>query len=318
MKNIHILPTDQETYRIFKNRHLGDRLFHWNMNLANPMNQLNYIGQNIYITSEEMPKEGEWAIYDKKYIRKIDATFNKQGMDWNALNTSKIIMSTDDDLIADIRTSRVQEIDDNFIEWIVKNPRCEFVEVKRNPIVCGIVPGVGVKRFRTGYKIIIPKEEPKQENNFYGQLKHYFETTPQEKILEDWAKSAEYDKIGPTFEEFVQNNKNVLSEKCDESCYYHCTQGGTQMPDCVNETIEQAAEKYAHNYFDMHEKNNYKALKQGFEAGARWGKEKYNSTLKEAITLLKTTTEYEVIDDFKEKVSILERDTRNNEISAYE
>ena len=36
------------------------------------------------------------------------------------------------------------------------------------------------------------------------------------------------------------------------------------------ETIEEAAFKYAHNNFDMHENNNYKALKQGFEAGSDW------------------------------------------------
>jgi hypothetical protein len=39
------------------------------------------------------------------------------------------------------------------------------------------------------------------------------------------------------------------------------------------ETIEQASEYHAHNYFNMHETNNYKALKQGFEAGAKWQQE---------------------------------------------
>jgi hypothetical protein len=39
------------------------------------------------------------------------------------------------------------------------------------------------------------------------------------------------------------------------------------------ETIEQAAKYYAHNYFVMQETNNYKALKQGFEAGAKWQQE---------------------------------------------
>jgi hypothetical protein len=33
---------------------------------------------------------------------------------------------------------------------------------------------------------------------------------------------------------------------------------------------QETLENYAHNYFNMHETNNYKALKQGFEAGARW------------------------------------------------
>lgn len=34
-----------------------------------------------------------------------------------------------------------------------------------------------------------------------------------------------------------------------------------------NKTVEELAEYYAHNYFDMHETNNYKALKQGFTKG---------------------------------------------------
>jgi len=45
----------------------------------------------------------------------------------------------------------------------------------------------------------------------------------------------------------------------------------------IKETIEKAAENYAHNYFNMHEINNYKALKQGFEAGAKWQQEKMYS-----------------------------------------
>ena len=36
------------------------------------------------------------------------------------------------------------------------------------------------------------------------------------------------------------------------------------------ETLKEAAESYAHNYFEMHEINNYKALKQGFEEGVKW------------------------------------------------
>lgn len=33
-------------------------------------------------------------------------------------------------------------------------------------------------------------------------------------------------------------------------------------------SLEEEAENYAHNYFDMHETNNYKALKQGYIACA--------------------------------------------------
>ena len=46
-----------------------------------------------------------------------------------------------------------------------------------------------------------------ENNNFYEALKHYFNTTPKDKVLEDWDKSAEHDKIGVTVEEFLDNTK---------------------------------------------------------------------------------------------------------------
>jgi len=50
------------------------------------------------------------------------------------------------------------------------------------------------------------------------------------------------------------------------------------------ETLEEAAKYYAHNYFEMHDTNNYKALKQGFEAGAKWQQEQEkNKYSKESI-----------------------------------
>jgi hypothetical protein len=58
----------------------------------------------------------------------------------------------------------------------------------------------------------------KQESNFYEKLKfsfseklkQYFEDTPREKILEDWAKSAECDKVGPTVDDFLNNTKEKM------------------------------------------------------------------------------------------------------------
>jgi hypothetical protein len=40
------------------------------------------------------------------------------------------------------------------------------------------------------------------------------------------------------------------------------------------ETREEASEYFAHNNFNMHDTNNYKALKVGFEQGAKWEKER--------------------------------------------
>ena len=34
------------------------------------------------------------------------------------------------------------------------------------------------------------------------ELKRYFQDTPQEKILSDWAELEKYDQVGPTIQEF--------------------------------------------------------------------------------------------------------------------
>jgi hypothetical protein len=60
----------------------------------------------------------------------------------------KITLATDLDLIAD----GVQAIDDEFLEWFVKNPSCENVKVESLNIGDG----------KLGYVICKPKEEPKQ------------------------------------------------------------------------------------------------------------------------------------------------------------
>lgn len=50
------------------------------------------------------------------------------------------------------------------------------------------------------------------------ELQHYFETTPQEKIDEDWKKVEEFDLVGPTVEEFL--NQNSMSESVNMQRLY--------------------------------------------------------------------------------------------------
>jgi hypothetical protein len=65
----------------------------------------------------------------------------------------KIILTTDGDLIKD----GVQSIDDEFLEWFVKNPSCEEAKVEITEISC-IIPNFGdVDK----YRIAIPKQESK-------------------------------------------------------------------------------------------------------------------------------------------------------------
>jgi hypothetical protein len=118
---------------------------------------------NILITSDEEIKEGDYIIdnYAKinlvQKVRKcdFDSSHCKNG------NWKKIILTTDQELIKD----GVQAIDDDFLEWFVKNPSCEWVEVFKLP-----KQQLSSNYYSTInwidnniYKIIISKEEHKQE-----------------------------------------------------------------------------------------------------------------------------------------------------------
>ena len=137
MKNIHVLPTDKPSrlsYCHNNNLHLDDVRY-----------LRNY--QNIYITNNEEIKVGDWFITtDTNEIHKSDwikFTFN---------NGKKIILTTDQDLIKD----GVQAIPDEFLEWFVKNPSCEEVEVIEQELNTDYRSDWKQKFY---YNIIIPKEE---------------------------------------------------------------------------------------------------------------------------------------------------------------
>jgi hypothetical protein len=51
--------------------------------------------------------------------------------------------------------------------------------------------------------------------NFVDKLKKYFKETPREKVLEGWKKTKEYDNVGVTVEEFLQNTNDNI-KKNDE------------------------------------------------------------------------------------------------------
>jgi hypothetical protein len=143
MKNIHTLPTDKPS-RLYKIR-LTQNLQLLEKTYLTSSDSL-VITQNIYITSAEDIKENDYIITLNKKVIQVSHILSE-----DVANGKKIIRTTDQDLIED----GVQSIDDEFLEWFVKNPSCESVEVK-----C-------YSKFNDGdftdYKIIIPKEEPKQE-----------------------------------------------------------------------------------------------------------------------------------------------------------
>jgi hypothetical protein len=150
MKNLHILPTDKPS-RLFKIANV----FVFDVNgikYTERYKQLHkYINQNIYITSDE-----DIMIYDY-YTAGVDIFQCLSSAELEDLSIDsyckKIILSTDQDLIKD----GVQAIDDEFLEWFVKNPSCDKVEVVDD----WNSPRIDAYE----YKIIIPKEEPKQEHS---------------------------------------------------------------------------------------------------------------------------------------------------------
>lgn len=46
-------------------------------------------------------------------------------------------------------------------------------------------------------------------NNYFEELKKYFDETPREKVLEDWEKSREFDNVGISVDEFIQNTDDT-------------------------------------------------------------------------------------------------------------
>jgi hypothetical protein len=132
--------------------------------------------QNIYITNDEEIKEGDWI-----FSLKTNNIFKADSIEYlkshnmiedfdksfyiNSKSAKKIILTTDQDLIKD----GIQAIDDEFLEWFVKNLNCEGVEVEKQ-MLCDYCGQEHCDNFRCrGYKdsvwyeIIIPREEPKQD-----------------------------------------------------------------------------------------------------------------------------------------------------------
>jgi hypothetical protein len=165
MKNIHLISTDKPS----RLHEFGGTWFSY----KEPSKSFrNY---KMYITNSEEIKEGDWVITNGglRFVTSINNDKSKTFTDDGSISKQspspycylehykKIILTTDQDLIKD----GIQAIDDEFLEWFVRNPSCVRVEVeKESHIEIEEVSYEG--DFQNveyiSYKIIIPKEEPKQ------------------------------------------------------------------------------------------------------------------------------------------------------------
>jgi hypothetical protein len=139
MKNLFILPTNKPT-RLFT----ADS----EIRLAGYPKTTFKTGKNIYVTNSEEIKERNYALaLDTNTVFKVSESDLRAVKKFPHLY-KKIILTDNEDLIKD----GVQAIDDEFLEWFVKNPSCEKVEVNKIESF-----DFEINKYVYNYKIIIPR-----------------------------------------------------------------------------------------------------------------------------------------------------------------
>jgi hypothetical protein len=232
MKNIHVLPTPKPSnliHNVLGYGIISDEFTKSDLEQDFILKHVELIQaefQNIHITSDKKIKEGNWVLGDYpdnpigKVIAKYGKEYTAQCLNGNKCglaqyDAKKIILTTDQDLIKD----GVQPIDDTFLEWFIKNPSCEFVKIDLIPVnEFGseiTVGSYGFDKFK--YKIIIPKEEPKQKtlekaaNNwikntseFLSVKNGFIEGAKSDAAKNYWFKEFKQDKNKYSEEEVIQ------------------------------------------------------------------------------------------------------------------
>jgi hypothetical protein len=224
MKNIHVLPTEKPSRLMIDT--IENKLY------LQPIlheKTINVLTQNIYITSSEEIKEGDWFYFD-------DAEIIAKYIDLKPVEEAKkIVLTTNQDLVKD----GVQAIDDEFLEWFVKNSSCERVEVdtyvhsteNASTILYGaIIPKeIGFKmedgkRTETFYS----KEEPTIEEEYTSQdfLNEVCWNNSKQETLEEAATNYTIDfatksafKLGAKWQQEQDKNKYSDSDMTNYALY---------------------------------------------------------------------------------------------------
>jgi hypothetical protein len=185
-KNIWLLPTNEPSmfHTWINEKGLRATLY------EKPQLEVPNTAKNIYITSDEEITSNCWAF--NVATNTLYKTYGGKGFnekdeknDWR-----KVILTTEKLLIKD----GVQSIDDEFLEWFVKNPSCESVEVYQFGFEDSII-----KHPKKWY-IEIPQEEPKQETLSWDELVQEAESK------EELIKILKLPHIAPLVREAMRNN----------------------------------------------------------------------------------------------------------------
>jgi hypothetical protein len=121
MRNIFLLPTDKPSSLVLETK--NNNLF---ITTTKDFGTKIMKFQHIYITSDEEIKDRNcWVTNGVEIFKPSDLP--EYSLEYANRYWEKIILTTDVDLIKD----GVQAIDDDFLEWFIKNPSCEKVEVRK-------------------------------------------------------------------------------------------------------------------------------------------------------------------------------------------
>ena len=258
MKNLHLLPTEKPSrlHTWINDKGLRAALYE-EPQLENPNT-----AKNIYITSDEEIKDvrshkGRWHLEKENILNKFPDYLT------DLSECKLVIMTTDQDLIND----GVQAIDDEFLEWFVKNPSCEEVEVIPLRKSSGYYDEKEVWHWDfLAYKIIISKEEqakveidwsgfPKstQEQVRYAEFKQETLEEAAEKYSENWEEitGLDYENVFPSEVnklDFIngakwqqEQNKNLYSEEDMKQFGLYL---GNNLKELKNKTIDEIFEQF--------------------------------------------------------------------------
>ena len=248
MKNIHIIPTDNKWSRLYFN--INDKEYQICEN--EKTSTILKPNRHIYITSDEEIKEGDWVLN----THTNDVYFLKGYYGIQPI-IKKIILTTDQDLIKD----GVQAIDDEFLEWFVKNPSCEEVEVVDEIIEDtskDYIVGLG-QPCTTIYKIIIPKEETQ------GYI------CPQTKLQcdDECCVSAEKCNLLPSTDVFSEPKQETLEQDAELE--------KIAMDKLKNKWEHLYTFGYPQKPFPTNYENDLNNVKVGLYEGAKWQQERMYS-----------------------------------------
>jgi hypothetical protein len=288
MKNIHIISTDKPS-RLYSYKSI-DLYLHSEIVDANSAN-LNCKNQNIYITSDEPIKEGDYGLIGKdigkiiisgdgyEFLMGVSISYEYADFYYLQEVCKKIILTDNKDLIKD----GVQSIPDEFLEWFVKNSSCEFVKTELLNVSevlweeyfkkHGVYP-----KYPYYEKIIIPKEEIKRKidtcYNFdmeIGCVQDICRCEQEEPKQEPQFGTKEFNDLAGQYFGGKPSTKLHKGEVVDES----------YPKEFKQETLEEAVVKYSNNFTG----DEGKFAIEDFINGVKWQEERmYSET--EVLQLL--------------------------------